>query len=89
LEFWKLGHLAARFPVGSEIKMGDTLITNGLGGVFPKGLLVGVLQSDPEPDPDQSDILIMAKVLPAENPNLVEEVFVLIRKAEYIITEGN
>jgi rod shape-determining protein MreC len=81
--------LAARFPVGSEIKVGDTLITNGLGGVFPKGLMVGVLQTNPEPDKDQSDILVMALVSSAENPNLVEEVFVLNRKAQYVITEGD
>lgn len=88
LEFWRVGHMVARFPVGSDIQNGDTLITNGLGGVFPQGLLVGVVVSPPEPDPDQADILLQAWVRPSEDPNLVEEVFVMLHTPTYQVLEG-
>lgn len=88
IEFWKIGQMVARFPVGSDIQAGDTLVTNGLGGVFPKGLLVGTVESKPEPDPDQSDVLLQAWVIPSENPNWVEEVFVMIHRPTYQVIEG-
>lgn len=30
-------------PVDANIRVGDTLITSGLGGIFPRGILVGVV----------------------------------------------
>jgi len=83
LEFWKVDQPVARFPIGSDVLQGDTVVTSGMGGVFPKGLRVGTVNGDPIVDPDQGDILIMAKVTPSENANLVEEVFVLMRQAQY------
>jgi len=32
-------------PKGSDVKVGDTLVTSGLGGVFPRGIPVGVITS--------------------------------------------
>ncbi len=47
-------HLSILFdlvPKTDVFHRGDTLVTSGLGGEFPRGLLVGTLQ-DPEPTPD-------------------------------------
>jgi rod shape-determining protein MreC len=79
MEAWPGGKLVARFPVDGDIAAGDTLVSSGMGGVYPKGLLVGVVAAD-HPDAEEGgDILKGVEVKPFQNPHRVEEVFVLIR----------
>ena len=47
-----LGLLFDMVPRTDVFKRGDTLVTSGLGGEFPRGLLIGTLQ-DPEYTPDK------------------------------------
>jgi rod shape-determining protein MreC len=47
-----LGLLFDMVPRTDVFKRGDTIVTSGLGGEFPRGLLVGTLQ-DPEYTPDK------------------------------------
>ncbi len=76
--------LVARFPAGSEVNAGDTLITAGLGGVFPKGLLVGLASSDvSEAEEQGSDVTRSFLVKPFQSLNTVEEVFVLIKQDQW------
>jgi rod shape-determining protein MreC len=49
-------------PVNSDVKVGDLLVTSGLGGVFPSGVPVGVVIEFAR-DPDQ--ILAQARARPA------------------------
>jgi len=61
-------------PQEKEIKEGDFIITASLGGIFPKGLLVGeigkVLRSDVEP-------FQQAKIKPAFDIRELETVFII------------
>ncbi|MDQ3000030.1 MAG: rod shape-determining protein MreC [Fibrobacterota bacterium] len=79
LEAWPGGRLIVRFPVDADVGIGDTLVTSGMGGVFPKGLELGVVSGDHKDASEGGDILKGMEVKPFQNPYRVEEVFVLIR----------
>jgi len=74
-------------PPEANIQSGDTIISSGMGGVFPKGLIVGEVM---EVGKDQYGLLQQALVRPAVNFNRLEEVFIVldIRQEEENI-EGN
>ena len=58
----------------TETKMGDQVITTGLGGVFPPDLLVGTVQ---KVEPEVSGKSSMAVVRPGADPRTVKHVFVI------------
>lgn len=64
-----------KVPLHADMVPGDTLLTSGLGGVFPPGLLVGVV-SDIEEPPDR--LLKEATLRPFGTFFRLEEVFVLL-----------
>jgi rod shape-determining protein MreC len=73
--------LVARFPAGSDVARGDTLITTGLGGVFPKGLRVGAAGREvTRQEKENQDVIRSFRVESFQRLNTVEEVFVLIKK---------
>jgi rod shape-determining protein MreC len=73
--------LVARFPAGSDVARGDTLITTGLGGVFPKGLRVGFAGREvTRQEKENQDVIRSFRVEPFQRLNTVEEVFVLIKR---------
>ncbi len=82
LESHQLDQLVARFPGEADILPGDTIVTSGMGGVFPKGLSVGVVGSK---EILSSDILKAVEVLPLQDPFVVEEVFVLLREPRWTL----
>jgi rod shape-determining protein MreC len=59
----------------ANIQPGDTVISSGLGGIFPKGLVIGYVLEVIE---DERGILPVANLRPAANFNRLEEVFVVI-----------
>ncbi|MBI4848006.1 MAG: rod shape-determining protein MreC [Nitrospirae bacterium] len=59
-----------------EVVEGENVITSGLDGIFPEGLLVGTVSSV---DREGGDVFQMIEVMPAQNLNTVEEVVVLKR----------
>jgi rod shape-determining protein MreC len=61
-------------PVQAEVAVGDTVVSSGLGGVFPKGLLVGVIAGM---KPDNTGLFHEIRVSPAADMSRVEEVFVV------------
>ena len=62
------------FPVEGTIKVGDTIITSGLGGVYPPGLLIGVVSGVAYPtDRPFCDVSIR----PFVNMYAIEELFIL------------
>ncbi|NLX90741.1 MAG: rod shape-determining protein MreC [Firmicutes bacterium] len=62
-------------PPEANIQPGDTVISSGLGGIFPKGLVIGTVL---ETGLDQYGLLQQAVVLPAVNFNRLEEVFIVM-----------
>ena len=74
---WKGGSNCSleNVPVQAQVSVGDTIVSSGLGGVFPEGLLVGVIVSM---KPDNTGLFHDIEVVPAADISSVEEVFVVI-----------
>lgn len=64
------------FGATSDIKAGDSLVTWGAGGIFPRGLPVGRVV---EIRKTAKNIMRQARIEPFENPWEVRDVFVLLR----------
>lgn len=60
----------------SDIRVGDSLVTWGAGGIFPRGLPVGRVA---EIRKTTTDIMRQARIEPFQNPWEVRDVFVLLR----------
>ena len=61
----------------SDVVIGDTVITSGLGGVYPKGLRLGEIVSLEDPG---GRLLQLAAVRPAVDFGRLEQVFVMLRR---------
>ncbi|MDH3557772.1 MAG: rod shape-determining protein MreC, partial [Deltaproteobacteria bacterium] len=59
-----------------DVQVGDQVISSGMGGVFPKGLLLGTVQ---EVVRGSSGLFQRVEVKPAANFNRLEEVMVVIQ----------
>lgn len=62
---------------GGDVHPGDVVMTSGLDGVHPKGLLIGTVGEVSEPGPQ---LLRTATLLPAVDFGRLEQVFVLLRR---------
>jgi rod shape-determining protein MreC len=78
--------LVARFPAGSDVARGDSLMTAGLGGVFPKGLRLGTAGREvTRQEKENQDVMRTFRVEPFQGLNTVEEVFVLIKSDSWTL----
>ncbi|MBT9171785.1 MAG: Cell shape-determining protein MreC [Syntrophomonadaceae bacterium] len=66
-------------PGSASIRPGDTVISSGLGGFFPKGLVIGYVLETGE---DELGLTKYALLQSAANFNRLEEVFVVLSAAE-------
>lgn len=64
-------------PRDADVKPGDRVVSSGLGGVFPRGLLIGNVSRVVPPDIGLSPYI---EVTPAVNFETLEEVHVMIQK---------
>ncbi|MEA2030399.1 MAG: rod shape-determining protein MreC [candidate division Zixibacteria bacterium] len=71
------GMILDNFSLHGSIEVGDTVVSSGLGGVYPAGLTVGVVKSV-ERDEDLPFCRITLK--PTANFHSIEELFVLKEK---------
>lgn len=62
-------------PIDSKIQLGDTVTTSGLGGVYPKDLIIGKVIDIEE---DKSKLLKSALIKPSVDFDRLEEIFVVI-----------
>jgi rod shape-determining protein MreC len=70
--------LAFEFVIrGGDVKLGDVVITSGLGGVYPKGLRVGEVVELLDPG---GGLLQTATLRPAVDFGRLEQVFVMMRR---------
>jgi rod shape-determining protein MreC len=60
-------------PKDADYRVNDTVVTAGLGGVFPKGLGVGTVTSVPE----QAAMFQPVRIRPFVNIPALQEVFIL------------
>lgn len=61
-------------PINADVRQGDLIISSGLGGVFPKGLMVGTVSRVVKP---QSGLFIGVEIEPSAKISTPEEVFVV------------
>ena len=79
------GHLlSAMIPSHAGVAEGDTLITSGLGGIFPKGIPVGTVHKVRKAD---LDVMSLMDVKPFQEFSTLEEVFVMQKDPDWIIQE--
>ncbi len=74
---------------GGDIEPGDLLITSGLDGVYPKGLLIGTVTDVEEPG---ARLLRTARLEPAVDFGRLEQAFVMLRRGptmELLYATGN
>jgi rod shape-determining protein MreC len=69
-------------PAHSDVRDGDTLATSGLGGMFPKGIPVGI--AGPLKD-GSTEVVRTSTVLPLQKSSLVEEVFVIRKQPDWVV----
>ncbi len=62
---------------GSDVRIGDVVISSGLGGVYPKGIRIGEVTAVSDPG---SELLQTAKLVPAVDFGRLELVFVMLRR---------
>ncbi len=75
-------HLTVMMPSHADLRAGDSLVTSGLGGVFPKGIRVGVLTGLTTSD---LEVVRYAKVRQLQDPALLEEVFVINKEPDWVV----
>ena len=66
-------------PIVAEVKLGDKVISSGLGGVFPKGLLVGTVADVVK---EKQDLFQRITIAPSANLSRLEEVAIVLPDKE-------
>ena len=68
-------------PLEAKIQPGDLIVTSGLGGIFPKGILIGTVR---EVGQDDLGMVLSALIEPRVNFNRLEEVFIILQPGEAV-----
>lgn len=81
----KQGLCRMDIPLGADVSVGDILETSGLGGMFPKGIIIGRVK---EIRQAAGELTPYAVVKPAVDFGRLEEVFILRNKSGNMTTDG-
>ncbi len=68
------GMILDNFPIQGQIAVGDTILSSGLGGIYPAGLPVGMVTDVVRPELEP---FYEVKVQPVANFRSIEELFIL------------
>jgi rod shape-determining protein MreC len=71
------GMFLDNLPQKGDVSIGDTIITSGLGGIFPEGLVIGTVTNINSPE---REFFYRIDVNPAVNFNGLDELYILIRE---------
>lgn len=76
--------LEASVPSYQGVQVGDTLVTSGFGGIYPKGIGIGVVKDLAKGD---LEVVTELKLEPFQKPTRLEEVFVMQKQPDWIVRE--
>ncbi|MCK9182547.1 MAG: rod shape-determining protein MreC [Fibrobacteraceae bacterium] len=76
--------LMAMIPSYMGVKVGDTLVTSGLGGIFPKGIVIGTVRDLRKGD---VDVVTHLEVAPFQEFTRLEELFIMEKEPDWIVRE--
>ena len=68
------GMLLDNFPIQGKIEVGDQILSSGLGGIYPAGLVIGSVSSVERPE---EETFCRVVISPAVNFNSIKVLFVL------------
>ncbi|MCQ9208798.1 MAG: rod shape-determining protein MreC, partial [Omnitrophica bacterium] len=74
---FRAGRDACKIKYIQEIKVGDQVISSGLGGMYPKGFLIGEVL---EVNEEKAGLYKIAEIKPALKLTSLEEVMIVIKK---------
>jgi len=79
IDYYNLANLKFKYAFAeSDIKTGDTIVTSGLGGVFPRGLSIGIVVNV---NIDATRFFQFVEVKPTVDFNTLEDIFILPSEA--------
>lgn len=79
-----INYLQAMVPSYTGVREGDTLVTSGLGGIYPKGIGVGVVRSLRKGD---VEVVTNLELDPFQKFMRLEEVFIMQKEPDWITQE--
>ncbi len=78
IEYSDLSNLRFKYAFSeSDIQIGDTISTSGLGGIFPRGLVIGIVMRT---QLDPTHFFQYVEVKPSVNFNTIDQVFIITSK---------
>jgi len=78
------GEMQIQVSSYSDIVLGDTLVTSGLGGIYPKGIPVAVVK---KLEKNNSEVLSNGSVELLQHIESLEEAFIIRKKPDWILWE--
>ena len=79
------GEMQIQVSSYADLVQGDTLVTSGLGGIYPKGIPVGVVS---KLDKNNSEVLSYGNIKLLQHIESLEEVFIIRKNMDWIVWEG-
>jgi rod shape-determining protein MreC len=80
------GDIQVQVSSYADLVPGDTLVTSGLGGIYPKGIPVGVVSKY---DKNYSEVLSIGSITLLQHIESLEEVFVIRKNMDWIVWDGD
>lgn len=66
-------------PSDQDVAIGDTIISSGLGGIFPQGLFIGTVVSS---ESKKGELFLDISIDPGADFSILEEVFIIVSSSE-------
>ncbi|MCL2100557.1 MAG: rod shape-determining protein MreC [Fibromonadales bacterium] len=80
------GEMQVQISSYADLVPGDTLVTSGLGGIYPKGIPVGVVT---KLEKNNIEVLNSGNIELLQHIESLEEAFIIRKPADWIVWTGN